>query len=249
MRRAAPALLAALALAAAAQPAAAADDTPVPILLYHHVAAKPGDPLYVHPRRFARHVAALDRAGYTAITLRRAWQHWQRGRALPARPVVLSFDDGYADQYRNAARALRRRDWPGVLFLQSARLGARGGLSARQVRRMLRDGWELGAHSVTHPDLTTVDAPRLVEEVGGSREALRRAFPSTPVDFFAYPYGRYDEAAVAAVRAAGFAGAATTRRGAAEPGDGPYTLDRMVITANFTPRRLLRAVRATSRRR
>lgn len=229
---------------------AGAQDAPVPILLYHHVAKRtPSDPLYIHPRRFARHVAALDRAGYEAITLRRAWRAWEQDRDLPDRPVILSFDDGFADQYRNAARILREREWPGVLFLPSARLGARGGLTTRQVRRMLRDGWELGAHSVTHADLTTVDAPQLAEEVGGAREALRRAFPSAPVEFFAYPYGRHDEAAQAAVRDAGFLGATTTRRGAATPDDGAMTLDRMVITGNFTPARLLRSIRATSGRR
>ena len=202
------------------------------------------------PRRFARHVAALERAGYTAITVGRAWRHWERDTPLPRKPVVLSFDDGFADQYRNAAPVLRRRGWPGVLYLQTGRLAAKGGLSERQVRRLLRQGWELGAHSVTHADLTTVDAQQLADEVAGSRAALRSAFPSAPVDFFCYPYGRFDADVVAAVRDAGFTGATTTRRGAASLlEDGPFTLDRMVVTASFTPRRLLRELRATSGRR
>ena len=252
MRRAAAAALAGLLLAAA--PAAAAQrETPVPILLYHHVAAPPEDAptraLHVEPRRFARHVAALDRAGYTAITLGRAWRHWQGGADLPAKPVILSFDDGFSDQYRNAARTLRRRGWPGVLNLQAARLGAQGGLTAGQVRRMLRDGWELGAHSVTHPDLTGVDAERLREEVEGSRTALRAAFPQAAVDFFCYPYGRFDATVAAAVQAAGFLGATTTRRGAASPADGAYALDRILVTRNFSPSRLLRTISATSGRR
>ena len=252
MRRAAAAALAAL-LAAVVPAAAAERETPVPILLYHHVAAAPKDApsraLHVEPRRFARHVAALDRAGYTAVTLRRAWRHWQEGASLPAKPVILSFDDGFADQYRNAARTLRRRGWPGVLYLQVARLGAQGGLTAGQVRRMLADGWELGAHTTTHPDLTTLDADRLREEVEGSRTALRTAFPGAPVDFFCYPYGRFDGTVAAAVQAAGFLGATTTRRGAASPADGAYALDRIIVTRNFTPSRLLRAVSATSGRR
>ena len=238
------------AFVAAAALAAPSEAAPVPVLIYHHVAAK-DDPLYVAPKRFARHVAALDRAGYTATTLRRARRGWEGAVRLPRKPVVLSFDDGFTDQYREAAPVLRKRRWPGVLFLQTARLDADGGLSRRQVRRMLRDGWELGAHSVTHADLTTVEGPQLAEEVGGSREALRREFPGEPVEFFAYPYGRHDADAVAAVREAGFFGALTTRRGAATLwDDGPFTLDRMVITGNFTPKRLLREVRgATSGRR
>jgi hypothetical protein len=59
--------------------------------------------LYVAPRLFARQMAALDRAGYTAVTLDRVWRAWRGGRALPRRPVVVSFDDGYANQHRSAA--------------------------------------------------------------------------------------------------------------------------------------------------
>lgn len=239
-------------LAGPAAATAAVRDTPVPILAYHHVAAAPerarSPALYVRPRLFARHVAALERAGYTAVTLRRAWRHWEQGAPLPERPVILSFDDGYADQHRVAARTLRARRWPAVLFLQTRRLGAARGLTRRQVRRMLAGGWELGAHTVTHADLPAVGAERLEREVAGSRLALQRAF-GEPVDFFCYPYGRHDARVRAAVRAAGFLGAATTRRGAASPADGAYALDRIVVTARFSPARLLRAVRATSRRR
>lgn len=241
------------ALAAAAALAAPAGTTPVPILTYHHVAKAPdgaaNPALYVSPRLFARQVAALRRAGYTAVTVRRALRHWEKGTPLPERPVVLSFDDGFADQYRNAAPILRRRGWPGVLYLQTARLDAPRGLTRRQVRRMLRDGWELGAHTVSHADLTTLDGEPLAAEVGGSREALRRAFPAAAVESFCYPYGRFDDEVLAAVRAAGFAAATTTRRGAAAPDDGLHTLDRIVVGRFSTPRRLLAAIRATSARR
>ncbi len=252
MRRAAAAALGAL-LAWAAPAGAAQRETPVPILLYHHVSSPPAGAsaaLYVPKRLFARQVAALRRAGYTAITLERAWRHWEDGAPLPPRPVILSFDDGFADQLVNAAPVLRASGWPGVLNLQTRRLGVPGGLTERQVRRMLRDGWELGAHSVHHPDLTTVDPVALEEEVAGSRAELRRLFPSEPVDFFCYPYGRHDATVRAAVAAAGYLGATTTRRGAASPSDGPFALDRIVVNGNFSTARLLRAVRgATSRRR
>ena len=68
---------------------------------------------------------------------------------------------------------------------------------------MLRDGWEIDAHTLTHPDLTTVDAARLRREVAGSRRWLRQTF-AVPVNFFAYPSGRYNPAVEAAVRAAGY---------------------------------------------
>jgi peptidoglycan/xylan/chitin deacetylase (PgdA/CDA1 family) len=246
------AVLAAVLSAGAAAPAGAAvSDTPVPILLYHRIAAPPkgvSGALYVKPKLFARQVAALDRAGYTAVTLEQVWSHWELGDALPEKPVVLSFDDGYADQFRYAAKTLRGRDWPAILFLQNSRLGVRGGLTTAQVRRMLRDGWELGGHTQTHPDLTTLAPAALEAEITGSRRDLVSRFGSR-VDFFAYPFGRFDDAVKVAVADAGYLAATTTRRGAAEPSDGAFALDRLIVNGNFSPARLVRAVGATSGRR
>ena len=172
------------------------------------------------------------------------WRHWRAGAPLPRRPVVVSFDDGYASQYRAAFPQLRRRGWPGVLNLQVARVGAPGGLARAQVRRMIARGWEIGAHSLTHPDLRTVEPERLEEEVAGSRAALAAEF-GVAIDFFCYPFGRFDATVQAAVRAAGYKAATTTRRGLASPEDDPYALDRIIVTRNDTPRRLLRRVGAT----
>src|SRR3954470_23113818 len=98
MRAAALAVLLLLCAAPAASGAAGAGR--VQILLYHHVAQAPvgaTTSLYVPPKRFAAQMAALDRAGFEAVTLDRVWRAWHGGRALPKRPVVVSFDDGYAD--------------------------------------------------------------------------------------------------------------------------------------------------------
>jgi peptidoglycan/xylan/chitin deacetylase (PgdA/CDA1 family) len=97
------------------------------------------------------------------------------------------------------------------------------------VRKMIAAGWEIDAHTLTHPDLTTVDPAELRRQVAGSRAAIRRMFHQ-PVDFFCYPAGRYDDAVVAAVHAAGFLGA-TTNEGFARP-DSLYTLDRVRVDAS-----------------
>jgi peptidoglycan/xylan/chitin deacetylase (PgdA/CDA1 family) len=103
-----------------------------------------------------------------------------------------------------------------------------GGLRPWRVRRLLAAGWELDAHTLTHPDLTTLDQAELRRQVAGSRRWIRRRL-GVPVDFFCYPSGRYDAAVLAAVRAAGYVGATTTRPGYASPGDGLLTLDRIKV--------------------
>jgi peptidoglycan/xylan/chitin deacetylase (PgdA/CDA1 family) len=96
-----------------------------------------------------------------------------------------------------------------------------------RVRELLAAGWELDAHTITHPDLTRVGDAQLWQEVHGSRVDLQRMF-HVPVDFFCYPSGRYDAHVIAAVRRAGYLGATTTTYGLARPQD-IYTLDRVRI--------------------
>lgn len=223
-------------------------DAAIPILMFHVIAPPianaPYPKLYVPAAEFAADVHALARRGYHGVTLRQAYDYW-RGRApLPARPVVLSFDDGYHSDYANALPVLRALGWPGVLNLEVRNLEPSWGLHPRLVRALIAAGWELDAHTLTHPDLTTLDAARLRREVAGSRAALRRDF-GVPVDFFCYPSGRYDPAVVAAVRAAGYLGATTTNPGLGRP-SALFTLDRVRVDGGEGPAALLAALGAAS---
>jgi peptidoglycan/xylan/chitin deacetylase (PgdA/CDA1 family) len=238
-------LLAALFTAFSSSAVGAAGAQPVAILAYHHIGAPPAGAakpaLWVRASSFRRQVGALARAGYRGVTLGRVWRSWHGTATLPARAVVLSFDDGYASQYSSAARILRERHWPGVLNLQVARLDAAGGLRRAQVRRMIADGWEIDAHTITHPDLTTVDAERLAAEVAGSRTAIQDAF-GVPVDFFSYPFGRANLTVRTAVRKAGFLGATTVRRALASPLANAYALPRISVGGGTSARALLREI-------
>jgi peptidoglycan/xylan/chitin deacetylase (PgdA/CDA1 family) len=221
---------------------------PVPILTYHELRAAPAPPrsptsasLWVPRARFDAQLDGLAAAGYHGVTLSQAYAAWHGGPALPAHPVVVTFDDGYASQYAVARPELRKLGWPGVLDLETARLKARGGLSPARVRMLLGDGWELASHTLTHPDLTKVSAARLRREVSGSRSDLRRRF-GVAVNFFCYPYGRADAATRAAVRRAGYLGATTTHTGVARPGEA-MMLPRIGVGPKDTPARLLRRLR------
>jgi peptidoglycan/xylan/chitin deacetylase (PgdA/CDA1 family) len=239
--------LAALIALAGAAPAAARE-RPVPILMYHHVAAPPGPDarrLWVRPARFARQIDALAHAGYRAVTLRRVWRAWHGRASLPARPVVLTFDDGYADQASNAAPVLAARGWPGVLYLIARNLDDE--IAGDDVRALMRSGWEIGAHTLTHPDLTRVGARRLAREVGGSRTRLEDEL-GVPVRSFAYPFGRSTATVRAAVRSAGFHTATTVRFGAAMPSDDPLALRRIRVGDDVTTSSLLRRIGRARRR-
>jgi peptidoglycan/xylan/chitin deacetylase (PgdA/CDA1 family) len=210
--------------------------------MYHVVHGPPaGTPypeLWVPPRRFAEHMFMLRRHGYRGVTLDQVWQAWHGGPGLPAKPVVVSFDDGYLSQYQHAAKTLKALRWPGVLNLEVKNLGLAGGLTRRQLGAMARDGWEIDAHTITHPDLTTVGAAQLKRETAGARSILRQRL-HLPVRFFCYPAGRFDATAEAAVKAAGYRGATTELPGAARPGGDPYALPRVRVNGSDTGTALL----------
>src|SRR5207237_763339 len=151
--------------------------TPVPILMYHAIGTPPaGAPypsLFVSAQLFRAQVRAIRHAGYHAVTLNQVWGAWHGRARLPHKPIVLSFDDGYRGDYGVAMPTLHRLGWPGVLNLLVANLHRRGwGIKTWMVRRMIRDGWEVDSHTLTHPALTTLSAAQLWREVHVSRVVL-----------------------------------------------------------------------------
>ncbi|HEX6491061.1 MAG TPA: polysaccharide deacetylase family protein [Gaiellaceae bacterium] len=203
----------------------------VPILMYHVVANAPaGVPfpgLFVRRADFTGQLRWLARHGYHPVLLQQVYDYWRYGYALPPRPVVLSFDDGYRADYDFVRPQLLARHWRAVLNLV-VRNALDGALPTGEARTLRRDGWEIDAHTLTHRDLTTLAPAELQHEVAGSR-AWIKAHVGGPVDFFCYPAGRYDAQAIAAVRAAGFLAATTTQPGVASPRNGLFTLERIRV--------------------
>jgi peptidoglycan/xylan/chitin deacetylase (PgdA/CDA1 family) len=240
-----------LLLEAPAPPPAAARPvrvSEVPVLMYHVIADPPTGAewphLWVAPSELAAQLAWLDSNGYEAVTLSDVWRNWHGQTALPRRPVVLTFDDGYPSHATRALPLLAARGWPGVLHLKLGNVTERGGISAVQVRALVAAGWELGAHTLTHPDLRGLDDRALEHEVAGSRRAIERRF-GTRVRFFCYPSGRYDARVLGAVRRAGYLGATTTEHGFATP-ERPFELKRIRISRGDGVRALATALRARS---
>jgi peptidoglycan/xylan/chitin deacetylase (PgdA/CDA1 family) len=215
---------------------------PVPILEYHVLGRPktevPYPDLYVPRASFRKQMDWLNRQGYEAVTLEQVEEAWYHGGTLPPKPMVLSFDDGYRPQFTFALPQLRRHGWPGVLNLK-----AEGSdLYESNVKAMLAAGWELAAHTINHSDLTTLEGAALEEEVAGSRKILQRQY-GVPVKNFCYPAGRFDEATIAAVEAAGYVGATTEIPGFATRGH-PYELARIEVLGSWTVPDLAGAMRA-----
>jgi peptidoglycan/xylan/chitin deacetylase (PgdA/CDA1 family) len=205
---------------------------PVPILMYHVIEKpRPGvrDPLlYVSGRTFAAQMRWLDRHGFEGVTLDQVEEAWRGRGLLPRRPIVVSFDDGYASQYRTAMPILRSHHWPGVLSLCIGNMKHPGAaITPAQVQRLVDAGWELASHTISHMDLRSMTGRRLRREVWDSRRIIRYVF-RVPVDNFTYPSGLYDAATIRALERAGYRGALTVTPGLANRHE-PFQLRRIRV--------------------
>lgn len=200
---------------------------PVPILMYHVIGPPADDEtypdLFLDTADFQSQVDWLADNGYTAVTLVQVQDAWYDGGTLPPKPIVLSFDDGYLGQYLDAMPILEKQGWGGLLNLKSEG----SDLSSKQVRKMYMAGWEIGSHTITHPDLTTVDAATLEHELVGSKTQLERDL-GIPIVNFCYPAGQYNDEVARAVEAAGYRGATTVNPGLGERSM-PFELNRIRI--------------------
>ena len=189
----------------------------------------------------------MKTAGWHPVTLNQFEAYWTRGVPLATgKPIVITFDNGYASQYTNALPVLKRLGWVGVENLQANGLSpADGGLSESQVRGLIAAGWELDAEGVSQPDLTILGATQLQTEVAGARRDLQGRY-SVPVNWFGYPSGDYNPDVTAAVRAAGFVGATTIVPGWASPQESRFRLPRVQVTGGTSPSALLSQIAAAA---
>jgi peptidoglycan/xylan/chitin deacetylase (PgdA/CDA1 family) len=217
----------------------------VPVLAYHVINTQPAGSsappsLYVPASDFSSQMQALKQAGWHAVTLNQLEAYWTHGGSLgPGRPIVLTFDSGYASHYTNALPVLRSLGWVGVENLPVNGLPpSDGGLSDTQIRGLIAAGWELDTQGLTDTNLTTVSSAQLTAETATARQTLRSRY-GVPVNWFSYPSGDYDATVLAAVRPAGYLGATTDNQGWASPRQDRFRVPRLVVTGGTTPSQLL----------
>lgn len=226
-----------------------------PILLYHAL-ARPGEPAstFVMPaKRLTSHLKWVRRFGYRPISLEAFLDFHRDRRFPPARSVVITFDDGYLDNFDTARPILRALDVPAAIFLVSARLGQSndwdrsGPLAGRrimtpeQAMQLPADHISLGAHTRRHVRLTALPAPEAAAEIVGSREELEKLL-RLPITTFAYPFGLHDAASRELVSASAFAAGLTVDPGLNSPSTPANELRRAEIEGTDNPFRLLLAL-------
>jgi peptidoglycan/xylan/chitin deacetylase (PgdA/CDA1 family) len=213
----------------------------VPILMYHYISVPPNDAdkyrvdLSVTPENFRRQLEWLRQHNYTAITPDDLAAAALRGKKLPARPVLITFDDGYLDAYTEAFPLLRQYNFRGTFFVVTEWLdeGRAGYLTWQQAKEMSLWGMSIQSHSRRHYDMRNRDSNWLVYEILGSVESIAANVGVRP-RYFCFPAGRYDQNVLSELKAAGIVAAFTTSDGLYITSDDMLRLPRIRIRGSTT---------------
>ncbi len=187
----------------------------VPILTYHYIRNNPvtydrlGFALSVTPADFAAQMDWLQGGGYHPITAGDLHAYLRGARGLPSKPVILTFDDGYADFYTTALPILRAHDFRATAYVVSGFVGSPNYMTAAQVVEADRSGIEIGSHTVNHPNLTNMSSGSVRSQLVDSKRFLETLL-GHPVTSFCYPSGKVNSMVAWQVSDAGYDSATTT---------------------------------------
>ena len=223
---------------------------PVPILAYHSIsshASRRFKPFTVAPQMFDAQLAYLADHSYSPITISGLVAAMDGRVALRNRPVVLTFDDGFADFYTTALPALRRYRFSATLYIVTGYIGQtsrwlqpegegnRPMLTWQQIAEVCADGIECGAHTHTHPKLDSISPDQVRTEIQESGAHLRHHL-KTDILSFCYPFGYYSSAVRRLVQEAGFTSACAVGRLMSSLEDDRFALSRLIVVRDLTLR-------------
>lgn len=206
----------------------------VPILYYHYIRVNPdardqlGFQLSVTPTNFQAQMDWLRIAGGHPVTLAQVMAAVEGGPPLPARPVVLTFDDGHDDFATQAVPVLVKNHFVATSFVVPGFLGRPEYMTQEQVQQAAQQGMVIGAHTVHHVDLTRVATPVAQTEIVQSKALLEQLIGHA-VDDFAYPYGSMSAGIAAMVAQSGFHDASATTGGTQQCLSNRFGLHRLEV--------------------
>ncbi len=224
---------------ALARVAAAGDAWSIPVLMYHRVDARlsSDDSITVHltvmAPAFEAQLRFLSGHGYRSATLDDLWTALVRHVPVSPRRVVLTFDDGYEDNYTVAFPLLRHYGFTATFFVVTSTVGTRGHLTVAQIQEMARAGMTIESHGVHHVDFSRLSLRAARTQLIRSRQMIQ-AWTGHPVTFFAYPVGRYTPELERLLADLGYHGAVTEVPGFVRPRSDPYALERVRVDHDDT---------------
>ncbi len=211
----------------------------VPILMYHQIRqAAPTETrmeqlMSVSPDLFRQELQYLKDQGYTSISLADLVANAKTKKALPKKSIIITFDDGWETQYKNAFPLLKEFGFTATFFLITNEIGHDKTMTWEQAKELAKANMTIGSHTKSHPYLNRLhDVARQEDEIVGSKKIIEEHL-GIPITVFAYPYGAYNSSLATMAKEAGYIAARSAQKGIARTTDDLYTLKATTVTGNF----------------
>jgi len=206
----------------------------VPVLNYHQVNDEKHSALTLHVDQFREQMEYLHNQGYNTITLAQLYDYLENGTELPNKPIVITFDDGYVDNYKNVLPILKEYNMKATLFMISDAANTPGFVSTEQMHQMEAGGFDIQGHTNHHKILTKIAPTELPDALLGGKTSLEGIL-GEPIEYLAYPGGFNDMLVQYVTKQSGYKMAFTVQPGTVQPGDNLYALNRLAIFQGDTP--------------
>ncbi len=211
----------------------------VPILMYHHIQDLANDATElqltwtVSPQNFDAQMALVAQRGFHTITMGQLVVHLKDGKPLPTKPIIVSFDDGWEEQYASAFPILKKYHLIGTFFVYTQPLDHGQFMTWAQLKEMSAAGMDIQAHTLTHPHLRTLSPDEAMKEIADSKSIIEKHL-GKPVVAFDYPFGEYNASIVDMVKRAGYESAVTLAAGYNQRVEDLFALHRIRVSYQDT---------------
>jgi len=200
----------------------------IPVLVYHRVGYTT-DNFTVTPERFTADLQTLQQYGYCAISLEQFQKFMDdRNIEMPDKPILITFDDGYLDNFQNAYSILKQHGMVAAFFIITDKLWTGDRLNPERIAEMAQGGMSFGSHTVSHRRLGELSLMEIHDELAVSQAVLESVLGRT-VNAIAYPQGSYNENVIAAAQKLGYITGFTVREGVCSNNSPDFELRRIPI--------------------
>lgn len=208
------------------------DNIGIPVIYYHSVNKNAENELMITPDNLEKQLNYINDNNYTTITINELYEHLKNKKPIPEKSILITFDDGYMNNYTEAFPILKKLNMKATIFCVGNSLDGSYYLSEEAIKEMSSYGIDIQSHTVNHLHLDTLDYAEQLSELKQSKKILER-ITGKEVISIAYPFGDYNQDTVKAAKEAGYKLAFTTNLGLSDRDDNIYELDRIYISSYY----------------
>lgn len=202
------------------------------ILMYHHIGDTFENYMSVPKAKFREQMKYLKQNGFNVISLDELYSYYINNTVIPDNAVVITFDDGYTDNYTRAYPILKEFGYKATVFMITSKINQDGYMTSEQLRELDSNGINIESHTVTHPQLGLLSSDKQLYELSQSKLTLE-AILQRDIKYISYPYGEFNDDTIQAVHQLQYSMALSTSPGKAGKSNGIYTQHRVAMSGKF----------------